>query len=97
MMTAKPMLAILTLAVAAAPAHAGSAGTMSSAELNSAHDPRPVRQWLSGYLLGAVPDVVIGGRYQIAAAEIGQICYRNPYWTLGMAARLWVHTYRMDE
>jgi hypothetical protein len=70
------------------------AGAMFCGDLNSAHDPAPVRAWLSGYLSGAAPDVIIEGHYQDAAAAIGEICYHNPHWTLEMAARSWAYNYK---
>ena len=87
------MKRILTLALAAAavggPAAARegySAAAMLCAEINRPHDPRPVRQWLRGYLSGAG----YTGDYQAAAAEIGEICRNHPQWSLYTAASQWV-------
>ena len=56
---------------------AHNTGAMSCADLNLPHDPKPVRQWLRGYLSGAGYE----GNYQAAAADIGEICRDRPRWT----------------
>ena len=68
------------------PSYAGnSPGSMTCEELNSPHDPNPVRSWLRGFVSASG----YSGEYQNAARRVGSICQEHPDWTLGGAAEYW--------
>lgn len=61
------------------------AGSWSCETINNPHDPKPVRNWLKGFVTASG----YSGNYQNAAGQIGALCEQNPNWTLSDAANHW--------
>ncbi len=66
------------------PASAG-VDSWSCETINAPHDPKPVRNYLRGF----VAATGYTGNYQNAAGIIGALCEQHPDWTLGDAANHW--------
>ncbi|HET6378754.1 MAG TPA: hypothetical protein VFG05_10700 [Methylocella sp.] len=79
-------VAAAVMMMALSPAEARVAGDWACWEVNAPHDPRPVRNWLRGFIAGKAPVLIKEGFYQATAARIGDICRYNPHITLREAA-----------
>lgn len=62
-----------------------TAGSMTCDQVNRPHDPKPVRNWLRGFVSASG----YSGQYQEAAGQIGAFCQEHPEWTLSEAAEYW--------
>jgi hypothetical protein len=62
------------------------AGSMSCAAINRPHDPKPVKNWLRGFVAASG----YSGNYQTAASQVGALCMQHPSWSLSDAANDWL-------
>ena len=77
---------VLSLIATQTPCEAsGEAGSWLCDQVNRPHDPKPVRNWLRGFVAASG----FTGDYQYAAGQVGTLCQQHPDWTLSDAANYW--------